>query len=99
MMPRTPKQLAVLRNLIAEADVLLTTSPLPENRSGRAHEILTTALSLVEDMERTAKNPAASLGAKGGSATARKLGPDYFRELAAKRKTKGGGRPKKSPPA
>ena len=92
-MPRPPKQLAVLRNLIAEADLLLTTSPLPENRSGRAHELLTTALAVVDDLGRGAKNPAATLGAKGGQATVQKLGSDHFRQLAAKRKSYGGGRP------
>jgi hypothetical protein len=93
-MPRPPKQLGVLRSLIAEADLLLTTSPLPENRSGRAHELLTTALAIVDDLDRGAKNPAASLGAKGGNATALKLGSEHFRQLAAKRKTHAGGRPK-----
>jgi hypothetical protein len=39
--------------------------------------------------------PAAIMGHKGGSATARKLGSDHFRELAAMRKTRAGGRPKK----
>jgi hypothetical protein len=96
-MPRPPKQLGVLRNLIREADLLLTTSPLPENRSGRAHELLTAALALVDDLGRGAKNPAAMLGAKGGSATVQKLGSDHFRQLAGLRKTRSGGRPKKQP--
>jgi hypothetical protein len=92
-MPRPPKELGVLRNLIAEADLLLTTSPLPENRSGRAHELLTAALAVVDDIGRDAKNPAAALGAKGGNATAKKLGSDHFRKLASMRKTRSGGRP------
>ena len=37
---------------------------------------------------------AAALGKKGGSKTA-KRGSDYFRKLAAKRKTFGSGRPSK----
>jgi hypothetical protein len=73
MASRPPKQLGALRNLISEADLLLTTSPLSENRSGRAHELLTAALALVDDLGRGAKNPAAALGAKGGNATAQKL--------------------------
>lgn len=93
-MPRPPKQLGVLRNLIAEADLLLTTSPLPENRSGRAHELLTTALAVVDDLGREGRNPAAALGSKGGQAVA-KRGPEYFRELQARRKHKAGGRPAK----
>lgn len=39
---------------------------------------------------------AAFMGHKGGSATARKYGPDYFRTLAGMRKTRRGGRPRKS---
>lgn len=39
--------------------------------------------------------PAAIMGSKGGSETA-KRGSDYFRQLAAKRKNRAGGRPKKS---
>ncbi len=35
-------------------------------------------------------------GAMGGRKTAER-GPDYFRELAARRKTHAGGRPKKNP--
>ena len=42
------------------------------------------------------KNPAASeLGRKGGKAVS-KRGPEYFRQLQAKRKRFGGGRPSKS---
>jgi hypothetical protein len=37
---------------------------------------------------------AAELGRLGGTVTA-KRGPDYFRELAGRRKTHGGGRPRK----
>jgi hypothetical protein len=45
---------------------------------------------------KTKKNPAAvALGRKGGKAIA-KRGPDYFRQLQARRKTHGGGRPPKS---
>ncbi len=41
------------------------------------------------------KDPAAvSLGRKGGQSTA-KRGPDYFRKIAAMRKTLAGGRPPK----
>ena len=96
MASRPPKQLGVIRSLVAEADSLLTTSPLPENRSGRAHDLLSAAIALVDDLSRGARNPAATLGSKGGNATVQKHGSDHFRELAAKRKTKGGGRPKKT---
>jgi len=46
-------------------------------------------------MKTTKKNPAAvALGKRGGKAIAQR-GPDYFRELQAKRKTRAGGRPPK----
>ena len=90
------KQLAALRELIGEADhILQTLPPLPENRTTRAHELLTSALALTDDMLRTSRLPvAAVLGRKGGSQTA-KRGPEYFRQLAAMRKSHGGGRPRK----
>ena len=41
------------------------------------------------------KNPhAVALGRKGGETTAQR-GPEYFRKIAAKRKTFAGGRPRK----
>jgi hypothetical protein len=84
--------LKALRNLIAEAQNLLTTTTLPEGRSQRAHELLTAAVHLADDL--LEHNPAAALGAKGGKETA-KRGSEYFRKLAAKRKEFKGGRPKK----
>jgi hypothetical protein len=46
-------------------------------------------------MAKKKKDPSAvALGKKGGKRTARR-GPEYYRELQAKRKTRGGGRPKK----
>jgi hypothetical protein len=44
-----------------------------------------------ERLEQTASK----LGAKGGKKTAER-GPDYFRQIAAMRKTRAGGRPKKA---
>jgi hypothetical protein len=89
-------ELAALRNLIAETDLLLATSPsLPENRTARCRELLSSALALTDDLLKQAKMPAAAqLGRKGGSVIA-KRGSDYFRKLAAKRRTHGGGRPRK----
>lgn len=81
-----------LRSLIAEAQSLLTTTELPEDRSQRAHELLTAAVALADDL--LEQSPAATLGAKGGKETA-KRGSDYFRQLASKRKTRGGGRASK----
>jgi hypothetical protein len=82
-----------LRDLIAEAKNLLTTTVLPEGRSQRAHELLTAAVALADDL--LEQSPAVVLGTKGGKATA-KRGADYFRKIAALRKEHKGGRPKKS---
>jgi hypothetical protein len=89
-------ELAALKNLISEADqVLETLPPLPENRTARCRELLASALALTADLLKQAKTPSAVvLGRKGGQASAQK-GSDYFRRLAAKRKTHGGGRPRK----
>jgi len=90
------QELAALKNLISEADYLLETlPPLPENRTARCRELLTSAIALANDLLKQAKIPSAvSLGRRGGLVSAKK-GSDYFRKLAAKRKTHGGGRPRK----
>lgn len=82
-----------LRTLIYEAQNLLTTTTLPEGRSQRAHELLTAAVALADDL--LEQSPAATLGEKGGKVTA-KRGSDYFRKIAAMRKERKGGRPPKS---
>ena len=91
------KSLQALRNLISEADLILeTTPPLPENRTGAAREALRAALVLTEDLIGQSKmSPAAALGHKGGSTTARKLGSEHYRKMAGARKTHAGGRPRK----
>ena len=85
--------LKALRNLISQAERIVSTTPMPEARSERAAELLRAAIALADDLILTP--PAALLGSKGGKATLAKRGPDYFRKLAAKRKTYGGGRPRK----
>jgi hypothetical protein len=85
-------ELRPLRDTIAEAHQLLATTKLPEGRSERAYELLTAALNLVEDAMQ--RSPAAMLGTKGGKKTAKK-GSEYFRQIAAQRKSFKGGRPPK----
>ena len=90
-MPTERGQLVALKNLLEQAN--LTLSDLPENR--RTRELLTSAMALTEDLVSNLKMPAAAaLGRKGGSVTAQR-GSDYFRQLAARRKSHGGGRPRK----
>ena len=91
-MPSSKADLQALRNLIAEAETILTTITLPEGRSERARELIGASVKLADEL--LTASPAAALGAKGGKKTAER-GPDYFRKIAAMRKTRSGGRPKK----
>ncbi len=81
-----------LRNMIAEAQHILSTTTLPESRSERAYELLTAAVNLADDL--LVQSPAVMLGKKGGKTTA-KRGSSYFRKIAAMRKDFKGGRPSK----
>lgn len=91
--PRT--ELTALRNLISQADLILVDTELPQGRTARCRELLSAAMSLTDDLLSSTKvSPAIALGRKGGTATA-KRGPEYFRQLAAKRKSHSGGRPRK----
>jgi hypothetical protein len=99
-MPRDRDSLLALKNIIAEVDLILQTTPeLPQNRTGRSRELLSAALALTTDLisenSKSDKSHAAALGRKGGRSIAASRGSDYFRELAAKRKTRAGGRPRK----
>ena len=98
-MPSKRAELATLKNLISQADRILSTAPeLPENRTAACRELLSAALALSVDLLReskTATPAAASLGRKGGSATSLRHGVEHYRAMAAKRKTFGGGRPRK----
>jgi len=93
-MPSDRSSLQALKNIICEVDLILETTPLPQNRTGRSRELLRTALALTDDLIGQVKlSPAAVLGRRGGSATAATRGSEYFRQLAAKRKAYRGGRP------
>jgi hypothetical protein len=53
------------------------------------------AMGMLDELIRQeGPSSARQLGHLGGSVTAQR-GPDYFRQLAARRKTHGGGRPRK----
>jgi hypothetical protein len=97
-MPSDRNSLLALRNLIADTDLILETTPdLPQNRTACSRENLRAALTLVDDLiQQQRMTPAAVLGHKGGSSTSRKLGIEHYRRMAAARKTHGGGRPRKT---
>jgi hypothetical protein len=97
-MPSNRTELTALKNLIFQADLILATAPeLPENRTAAARESLGAALALADDLlkESSPTTAAVALGRKGGSTTSRLHGPEHYRAMAAKRKTHGGGRPRK----
>jgi hypothetical protein len=91
-MARKQNDLRALVKMIDEAHDILRTTTLPDERAARAYELLTAARHLGEHL--LEESPAAKLGAKGGKVTA-KRGSEYFRQIAAKRKTHAGGRPPK----
>ena len=90
-----------LRNVLTEAHVVLTGIKLPEGRAERCRELVDTALTIADHLQDKrplrVQNPAAALGRVGGKKTAER-GPEYFKRIAAMRKTRAGGRPRKDTP-
>lgn len=78
--------------MISQADLVLGTIPDPHPSIARSRELLNAAMKLADDL--ASVNAAAALGAKGGTKTAER-GPEYFKRIAAMRKTHKGGRPTK----
>jgi hypothetical protein len=87
------RDLKTLRNLIDEAHLILTTVGTAKGGANAAARMLSSALALTDDLL-AAPSSAVSLGQRGGKKTAER-GSEYFRQIAAKRKTKAGGRPPK----
>jgi hypothetical protein len=86
-------QLLTLKRTLNQLELVVTSINHPS--VARGCELLSAAQALTSDMLKADKMPAAAaLGARGGSQTA-KRGSEYFRQLAAKRKTNAGGRPRK----
>jgi hypothetical protein len=96
--PSTRRDLKALRNLVNQADLSLALIPDPHPSIVSARESLNAALALSKDLASRFSDPlkagTAAMGSKDGSKTAER-GPEYFRQLAAKRKTRSGGRPRK----
>jgi hypothetical protein len=86
------RDLQALRNLIDEAHLILTSVGTAKGGANAAAKLLDSALSLTDDLL-ALPSTAVSLGQRGGKKTAER-GPDYFKKIAAMRKTKAGGRPK-----
>src|ERR1035438_10441356 len=97
-MPTDRASLQTLRNLISDTDLILETTPdLPQNRTACCRENLCAALALTEDMLKQQRmTPAAALGHKGGSTTSQRHVAEHYRQMAAARKTRAGGRPRKN---
>src|ERR1700691_928119 len=96
-MPSIQTEIRTLRKLISQADRILATTPaLPGNRAAACREVLSAALALSNDLLKQGSPAiaAATLGRKGGSTTSRLHGPEHYRQMAAERKTYGGGRPR-----
>jgi hypothetical protein len=89
------------RGLIGEAKALLSDARVPINKrlsakqSGDAWFLLDKADARLDGLMTYVSLSPAEMGRKGGAKTAQR-GPEYFAKIAAMRKTKAGGRPKKS---
>jgi hypothetical protein len=84
--------LQALKRLLKELERLLKMGPIPPGIAARSTELLNASIALTDDL--IEQTPAKLLGALGGQETA-KRGPEYFKKIAAMRKTKAGGRPPK----
>jgi hypothetical protein len=95
--PNIKESIAVLHNLLTETSLVLGT--LKQHPGvARAAELTASALDITKDLakaELRSNADAAALGSKGGKRTAER-GPEYFAKIAAMRKTRSGGRPKKT---
>lgn len=88
-------QLQTLRRLLSQIELALSSPELPAHPTAHCRELVKAARAIAGDLLKSDKLPAAAaLGARGGLQTA-KRGSEYFRQLAAKRKTNAGGRPRK----
>ena len=61
----------------------------PENRSTRRRELLKAAIAMTDDLIAQARLPEEEDRARKGGLVIAQGGSDYFRQLAARRKTRG----------
>jgi hypothetical protein len=90
----TLRDLKALCRLVNQADLVLATIHDPHPSIASAREFLNAALALCKQLAQREPD-AAALGAKGGTKTAER-GPEYFKQIAAMRKTRGACRRKRS---
>ena len=83
---KTQKELAAIRTS------LLRAVDAPEQ--GESRRIIRRVIRRIDLLAEQLSKTQAELGREGGLKTAER-GPDYFRQIAAMRKTRGGGRPRK----
>jgi len=84
--PKAQKELASIRTLLSRAAEC--TNPADWK------EIVQRTTRRIDAVIDRLDNASAEIGRKGGLATAER-GPEYFKRIAAMRKTRAGGRPKK----
>jgi hypothetical protein len=82
------KDLQTVRRLVNQA--------IASDSAEERHKALETAIRYVDRLIVRTEQAPSVLGAMGGQKTAER-GPDYYREIAAMRKTRAGGRPRKQP--
>jgi len=81
-----PKIILMIQNLVTAAKE----APTPEERN----DLLDKAHKRLQLLNERLERVSVERGRKGGTKTAER-GPDYFRQIAAMRKTRAGGRPRK----
>lgn len=87
-----------LKRFLCDTDLILaTTVALPENRTARCRELLKAAVAITDDLISHAGLPADEERARKGGLVIAQRGSEYFRQLAARRRTRAGGRPQKKP--
>lgn len=92
-MPAKHRDLQALRRLLKELERVLKLDPLPPGIQARSAELFQSIFALTDDLIQ--QTPASQLGTLGGMKTAER-GPEYYKQIAGMRKTKAGGRPKKT---
>jgi hypothetical protein len=88
--------LRMLKRLLSDTDLILsTTVALPDNRIARCRELFKAAIAMTDDLIAHARLSDEEERARKGGLVIAQRGSDDFRQLAARRKTHGGGRPQK----